>query len=207
MVDNVQTKRSIDTLSPAARAIAKAVRVISIPPLLIGTLLIALYFQPIGVFSSPRSLIVSLVFLAVIPSLAYLVWALVPTWRKEGRKSQRKLAFVFSLAGYFGGVLYAILADVSRGLAVIFFTYFVSVVVLTLINKFTKLHASGHGCGVTGPLLLPAYFIHPLWSLPCFLMLGVVYLSSLLLKRHTLKELLAGSLVSSLSFLICVLAL
>ncbi|MBR6769357.1 MAG: hypothetical protein IKM34_07720 [Clostridia bacterium] len=185
------------------KVLAKAIRVITVPPLLIGALLVALYFYPSGVFTSLSSLILSITFLSVIPALSYLVWALIPSLRRKGRASQRKLAFVFSIIGYLGGVVYALVADISRGLTIILFTYFVSVVILTLINKLTIFRASGHGCGVTGPLLLPAYFVNPLWILPSLFGLLMVYLSSLALKRHTLKELVAGSSAALLSFLFC----
>ena len=201
-----ERQNEIKTPSKTASVICKIVRVLTIPPLLIGLLLVALYCVPSGVFHSFSSLLLSLLFLSVIPTLSYLVWAIVPKWRKEGRKSQRKLAFVFSIGGYFGGVIYALVAELTWGLRVILFTYFVSVVILTLINKLTVFHASGHGCGVTGPLLLPAFFLHPLWILPSLVMLGVVYLSSLVLKRHTLKELVAGSAAAVVAFVFCLIA-
>jgi len=185
------------------KVLAKAVRVITVPPLLIGALLVALYVYPSGVFTSFSSLLFSLLFLSVIPSLSYLVWAVIPALRRKGRESQRKLAFVFSILGYLGGAVYALTADISRGLTIILFTYFVSVVLLTLINKLTIFHASGHGCGVTGPLLLPAYFVNPLWIGPSLIGLLAVYVSSIVLKRHTLKELVAGSSAALLSFLFC----
>lgn len=185
------------------KILAKAIRVITVPPLLIGVLLVALYLYPSGVFHSLTSLILSVTFLAVIPAISYLVWAIIPSLRKGGRASQRKLAFVFSILGYLGGVVYALTAEISRGLTIILFTYFVSVVILTLINKLTIFRASGHGCGVTGPLLLPAYFVNPFWIIPSLFGLLLVYLSSLALKRHTLKELVAGSSAALLSFLFC----
>ena len=185
------------------KVLAKAVRVITVPPLLIGVLLVALYLYPSGVFTSFSSLIHAICFLAVIPALSYLVWALIPALRRKGRDSQRKLAFVFSILGYLGGAVYALTADISRGLTVILLTYFVSVILLTLINKLTVFRASGHGCGVTGPLILPAYFVSPFWIVPSLVGLLAVYVSSIVLKRHTLKELVAGSSAALLSFLFC----
>ena len=185
------------------KILAKAIRVITVPPLLIGVLLVALYLYPSGVFHSLTSLILSVTFLAVIPAISYLVWAIIPSLRKGGRASQRKLAFVFSILGYLGGVVYALTAEISRGLTIILCTYCVSVVILTLINKLTIFRASGHGCGVTGPLLLPAYFVNPFWIIPSLFGLLLVYLSSLALKRHNLKELVAGSSAALLSFLFC----
>lgn len=186
-----------------AKILAKAIRVITVPPLLISALLVALYFYPSGVFASLSSLLHAVAFLGVIPSLSYLVWALIPSLREKGRASQRKLAFIFSIFGYLGGAVYAFVADISRGLSIILLTYFVSVILLTLINKLTIFRASGHGCGVTGPLILPAYFVSPIWIIPSLVGLLAVYLSSIALKRHTLKELVAGSSAALLSFLFC----
>ena len=185
------------------KVLAKVIRVITVPRVLIGALLVVLYFYPSGVFTSLSSLLHAVGFLAVIPALSYLVWALIPALRKGGRASQRKLAFVFSILGYLGGAVYALTADVSRGLTIILLTYFVSVILLTLINKLTVFRASGHGCGVTGPLILPAYFVSPLWIGPSLIGLLAVYLSSIALKRHTLKELVAGSSAALLSFMVC----
>ena len=185
------------------KVLAKVIRVITVPPLLISALLVTLYFYPSGVFTSFSSLLHAVAFLGVIPALSYLVWALIPSLRKKGRDSQRKLAFVFSILGYLGGAVYALTADISRGLTVILLTYFVSVILLTLINKLTVFRASGHGCGVTGPLILPAYFVSPIWILPSLCGLLAVYLSSIALKRHTLKELVAGSSAALLSFFFC----
>lgn len=185
------------------KILAKAIRVITVPPLLIGALLVILYFYPSGVFRSLSSLLHAVTFLAVIPALSYLVWAAIPSLRQRGRASQRKLAFVFSILGYLGGAVYALTADISRGLTIILLTYFVSVVLLTLINKLTVFRASGHGCGVTGPLILPAYFVSPLWIGPSLFGLLAVYVSSIVLKRHTLKELVAGSSAALLAFFFC----
>lgn len=185
------------------KILAKVIRVITVPPLLIGALLVTLYFYPSGVFHSLSSLFHALSFLAIVPALSYFVWAIIPSLRKGGRGSQRKLAFVFSILGYLGGAVYALVAEISRGLTVILLTYFVSVILLTLINKLTVFSASGHGCGVTGPLLLPAYFVSPFWIFPSLIGLVAVYLSSIALKRHTLKELVAGSSAALLSFLFC----
>ncbi len=187
------------------KVLAKVIRVITVPPLLIGARLVALYLYPSGVFTSFSSLIYAITFLSVIPALSYLVWALIPALRQKGRASQRKLAFVFSILGYLGGAVYAFTADISRGLVVILLTYFVSVILLTLINKLTIFRASGHGCGVTGPLILPAYFVSPFWIFPSLLGLLAVYLSSIALKRHTLKELVAGSSAALLSFFFCLI--
>ncbi len=197
----------VQSPSKGAKAFAGIVRCVSVPPILISALLVWFYFACDGMFASYLSLALSIVFLGGVPLLAYAVWAVVPRWRRLGRRSQRKLAFVFSLVGYTGGLIYALVAEVSRSLLVIFLTYFLSAVLLTLCNKVLKFRASGHGCGVTGPLLLPAVFVSPLWILPSMLILSLVYLSSLLLKRHSMKELLTGSGVAVLSFVVALLLL
>ena len=75
------------------------IRVISVPPLMVAYLLALLYFFRDGVFANTGEFIASLVFLAIIPALAYPAAAVVPSLRKGGRPMQRKTAFVFSVAG------------------------------------------------------------------------------------------------------------
>lgn len=192
-------------LPGALLVIAKIIRVLSVPPILIGALLAILWFGAEGVFPNLLSLILSFVFLALLPMLAYPVSFLIPALRRGGRESQREAAFVFSLAGYLGAVIYGLLAKVGRGLLLLYFTYFLSLLFLLFFNKVVGFRASGHACGITGPLVFPVYFVGWQWLIPCLLVLSLVCFSSLVLKRHTGKELAAGSGSALAAFFICLL--
>ena len=84
--------------------IAMFIRVISIPPFMVTYLLAGLYLFREGVFANSGEFIAALLFLAVIPALAYPFAEVVPPLKKGGRPAQRKTAFVFSVIGYIGGL-------------------------------------------------------------------------------------------------------
>ena len=201
----VEERRIANKGAGLRKGLAKIVRVLTVPPVMIGGLFLWFYFAT-PMFRSVSELLFAMLFLAVIPSLAYPLSLLLPKIRQKGREGQRKLAFVLSLVGYTGAMIYGAAVGVKLELALVFLTYFLSVVILSVCNKL-KFRASGHGCGVTGPLLLPAYYIHPLFLLAGGLVLALVYDSSLVLKRHTLRELLCGSGVAVLSFFLSLLLL
>ena len=75
-------------------------------------------------------------------------------------------------------LIWAVSNPVSPQMLLLCLTYFFSVVLLTLCNKALHVHASGHACSVTGPLLLLIYLVD--WTLifPCIAS-GLFYLLSL----------------------------
>lgn len=85
-------------------------------------------------------------------------------------------------------LIWAVSNPVSPQMLLLCLTYFFSVVLLTLRNKALHVHASGHACSVTGPLLLLIYLVD--WTLifPCIASGLFIAWSSLYLKRHTAKE-------------------
>ena len=186
------------------KTIAKTVRVVTIPPLLVSFLFVILYFGRPDFFRGIFDLIAGITFLAIIPTLAYPLQPIIPGFKDKGRKGQRTLAFITSGIGYIGGILYAVISGVSNELLLIFASYFVSVIVLTVFNILLKRKASGHSCGVVGPLIFTVYFLGWGWLIPCVLLAGAVAWSSVALKRHTPNDLLLGGLSAAFAFMICV---
>lgn len=184
--------------------IAKTVRVVTIPPLLVTSLLIILYFGRPDFFRGLYDLFAGISFLAIIPTLAYPLQPIIPGFKGKGRKGQRTLAFITSGIGYVGGILYAVISKVSSELLLIFASYFVSVIVLTVFNMILKHKASGHSCGVVGPLIFTVYFLGWGWLIPCVALAGAVAWSSVALKRHTPNDLFLGGLSAMLAFVLCV---
>lgn len=182
---------------------AKCIRTVTVPPVMVLILLLILYRLNTGVFNTPGELILSILFLSVIPLLAYPLSYVLPKYKDKGREGQRNLAFILNLIGYFGAVVYGITAQVSRQLVFVFWVYLLSVFILILFNKVIGLRASGHACSIVGPLLFAMYFIGAYSVLPCLLILGAILWSSLTLKRHTAKELLLGGLTTCLAFGLC----
>lgn len=186
---------------------AKMIRVIMVPPIPALLLLIILSFSEHTVFANRWELLASIFFLALIPLAAYPIAAVLPAYRAKGREGQRNLAFILSVAGYATAVVYGLAAQVSRGLLLIYLTYFFSVAVLIVFNKFFMLRASGHACSIAGPLISMVYFMGWKCILPCAMLFALTIWASLALKRHTLKELIAGSGSAVMAFAISLLFL
>lgn len=64
--------------------IAKALRVITVPPLLITLLLIILYYLRHDLFDKNWYLLWLIALLGIIPVLAYPLQSILPKWKKEG---------------------------------------------------------------------------------------------------------------------------
>ena len=76
----------------------------------------------------------------------------------------------------------------------IYLEYLISGVVIFFINKCFGFRASGHACGVAGPVALMVYFgIKAL--LPGVLVLALTFWASLKMKRHTAEQLLGGTAI------------
>jgi len=185
-----------------AGKVAKAVRVMTIPPVLVMALLTVLLTNFNEFYRGVGDYLAALTFLMIIPTLAYPVQMLHPVWRLEGRDRQRRLAFVFSVAGYSSGLLLAILNHTMPKLLIIYVGYLTSVLFLTIFNKGFKIHASGHAAGITGPLLYFAVF-SKIWLVPVAALLYVAIIwSSIKMKRHTASEFLLGTLCSTAAFVV-----
>lgn len=184
------------------RVIAKTIRVLTIPPLLVATLLTLIYFTHEGTFRGIFDLLTAILCLAVIPTLAYPLQPFVPKFKDKGRDGQRALAFVTSAAGYIIGFAYAYITGATDEFKFIVTAYLASVVMLLIFNKLVHLKASGHACGVLGPLLFAVYFMGWVWAIPCTIAAIAVIWSSLKLNRHTLKELCLGGTCAMVAFVV-----
>ena len=188
----------------ASKILAKLVRVVTVPPVMVATLIILLSIFRRDVVSTPLEGFLAIVFLAIVPTLAYPLSAVIPSVRVKGRKGQRDLAIYLSVAGYIGGVIYGFVAGVGRSMLVIFCTYLFSAVILLVCNLF-HVKASGHACSVSGPIVLIAYFFG-LWYLPvCAALYASIFWASVYMGRHTVREFILGSLSSPLAMAIVVL--
>ena len=181
--------------------IAKVIRMITVPPVMVAALLTLLFFFD-DVFPTPLDFVLALIFLAVLPVLAYPVQMLVPKWREGGRKVQRLLAFIFSFIGYSAAVIVSIVRDAVPNLLYISAVYLVSVILLTLFNCFSPWRASGHACSIAGPILLICLF-SGYYAIPAgLLVFAASFWASVYMKRHTVREFLLGALCAGLAGLI-----
>ena len=180
--------------------IAKAIRVLSVPPVMVSVLILILAFSKDGIFRSTLEIVITIVLLGFVPILAYGLQKILPGFKEQGREGQRKLAFITNLVGYSAAFLWALIADVENALLLICSTYFFSVVFLTICNKGLHYRASGHACSITGPLVLLIYFFGWKVIIPCLVIAALIIWSSIYLKRHTVKEIVGGIVVCLLSF-------
>ena len=157
-------------------------------------MLIILYVWAPATFGNPAFFISSVVFLTVLPLLAYPLQPLFPHFRDRGREGQRTLAMVFAVAGYLLGSGEAFLANAPVRLKVIFLSYLLSGFLVVLFNKLLHVRASGHACGMAGPFAILASFGQWAGCLGAPL-LAVVWWSSLKTARHTPGQLIAGTVL------------
>ena len=180
--------------------IAKAIRVLSAPPIMVSVLILILAFCKESIFRNTLEIVIMIVLLGFVPVLAYGLQRILPGFKEQGREGQRKLAFITNLVGYSGAFLWALIADVENALLLICSTYFFSVVLLTICNKGLHYRASGYASSFTGPLVLLIYFFGWKVIIPCLVIAALIIWSSIYLKRHTAKEIVGGIVVCLLSF-------
>ncbi len=180
--------------------IAHAVRIVSVPPVMVAALLVLLFTLRDDVFATTAEMAVSMLCLAILPVLAYPLSVLIPSIKKKGRDGQRSLAMYLSAVGYLAVFIYGFVAGVGNELKLVYTGYFMSVVIILLSNKVLGIHASGHACSVSGPLVYTSYFLG-LWGLVvCVLLWGLIFWASIAMKRHTVKEYFLGTLTCLVSF-------
>ena len=64
---------------------------------MITTLIILLSVYRHDIFNHWSDMFLCILFLGIIPVLAYPIQALIPSFKEKGRSEQRKLAFIFSM--------------------------------------------------------------------------------------------------------------
>ena len=180
--------------------LAHAVRVVSVPPVMVGILLTLLLILREDVFAAPLEFVASLAGLTILPILAYPVSVLIPAIRRKGREGQRSLAMYFSTVGYVGVFIYGLVAQVGTGLMHIYAGYLFSVIIILVGNKVFKVRISGHACSVSGPLVYSGYFLGVWGILVGAVCWGVILWASLVMKRHTFREFVFGTLTCLFSF-------
>lgn len=184
--------------------IEKIIRVITVAPVMAAVALSILFILRPGMFNGTADFVMALVFLTVLPLLAYPVQPLIPYFKDKGREGQRLLAIIMAVAGYIGGIIYALARPVSKELLIVYLVYLFSGILIFILNKVIKIKASGHACGVAGPVSYLVYFLG-WYALSGIAVLALVYWASVRMKRHTLKQLIAGSVIPVAALVISIL--
>ena len=110
------------------------------------------------------------------------------------------MAFIFNFVSYLAVMVIGYCVGCNKMLQWIFNAYFLSVLVLKIVNKGFKIKASGHACSCTLPYLILTYYFSGYVTVICLLLYLVEFWASIELKRHTVKEFLGGTIVAWVIF-------
>lgn len=187
------------------KKLAYALRVITVAPFMALVMLLILYLRTPQFFGSLAGFLLLVLFLVVLPLLAYPLQPLIKAFKYKGREGQRTLALIFAVAGYLLGCLFAALLGAPRDVWFIYLSYMLSGSFVALFNKVFHFRASGHACGVSGPFMLLVYFGQPIGYIG-IAVLALVWAVSLYMKRHTTAQYVVGALIPFAALAILVLA-
>lgn len=185
------------------KKLAKFIRVITVAPIMAFILINLLFFfskESIGLINY----FIAIFSLVVFPLLAYPVQDYFTIIPGEKRKAQRTLAIIFSIIAYIVGLFLAIILKASSIEKIMFLTYLLSGVLIAVFSFGLKINGSGHMCGLAGPIALIVYVFGPTYIVLVFLLLFVLW-ASLYLKRHSLIELIIGSIIPIIALIISVI--
>lgn len=176
------------------RKLAKAVRVLTLPPFAALGLVLALRSGVPGFFAGWAEAAVCIFCLTLLPFSAYPLQPAFPAFRHRGRAGQRALAIWMSNAGYVLGAGAVFLMGAGAGVKLMMLTYLFSGALMLLFNRALDIRASGHACGVAGPVAMLLLCLGGQAWLG-MAVLAAVYWASLSMDRHKLTELLWGSAI------------
>lgn len=181
-----------------------AARILTVAPIIAIITFSILHFVSPEITGSTLNYILAIVFIAILPLMAYPIQPIVPYFKDRGRDGQRWLAICMSIFGYIGGIIFAFALNMPDKMQALFLTYFISGVLIFVFNKVFKIKASGHACGVAGPIAFLVYIYGPvaLLGLP---LLALVFWSSLGMGRHKTGELVVGSVIPIAAMLVSIL--
>jgi hypothetical protein len=174
--------------------IAKIISVIMVAPLVSVLVLSWMWLDNPSFFG--RNLnwyFISLGLLTLVPISAYLLKYVIPSIRMQGRDGERKLAFIMAVAGYIAGVLVCQIFHGPHVVYILFVTYFISGFTLLLLNRFARIKASGHACGLAGPITFLICLLGGA-SWITVLLIPLVFWARVKMERHKINELIIGSL-------------
>ena len=176
----------------------KGLRICTLPPIMALLMLSVLYCFCQGVFGGVKYYLLAVLFLVIIPVLAYVFKPVRTDLPKGGRERQRSVAMWLSLGSYLMGSVLAAILKTSFELKKIYLVYVISGLLMLFFNKVLGIRASGHACGVMGAgvCLFDSVGFPALFG--CLLLVAV-YMASLKLRRHSWGELIVGSMIPILS--------
>ncbi|OWZ82653.1 hypothetical protein [Natranaerobius trueperi] len=175
--------------------LAKLISILTVVPMIALLVITLIYLNYSTFFNNSLSwFLMSNLFLVIIPLSAYILKKYIPKYNIQGRKGERKLAFTMAALGQITGAVTVVSFDGPQGVKLLFLTYVLAGLILTTCNTLINYKASGHACGVAGPLTFLSYFLGRTY-LSLFILLPIVFWARLYLKRHTIGELCLGAMI------------
>lgn len=178
--------------------IAKAIRILSCPPVVITIMLLLLFLRLGGEFSRLPMLCATIALMAVVPALAY-PFSLFFRNDGERRARQRKLAMALSVAGYAGSLALDIAKGASMALVFVSLAYLLSTALLILSELAPRIHASGHVCSASGAIVLSCLFLGAAAIIPAIIAYALVIWASISNGDHKPAECALGTVVCLVS--------
>lgn len=112
---------SLNTQEKKWMKLAKAIRVMTVAPVIALIAFLLLWFLKREVFMDVKGLLLAILFIVVFPILAYPLQPLLPHFKKKGRKGQRQLAIIMSVLGYALGIILSFALSFSDGTKMILY--------------------------------------------------------------------------------------
>ena len=129
--------------SKITEQIAEIIRIVTVPPVITAVLLTVILLFSTNFDFKLIDFLVLLVCLSIIPVCVYPLCRTVPSLKKKGRNGERRLAFVFNIIGYAACFVFGAFSS-NNSITLLATTYFISVIILTVLNKLLHIRASGH---------------------------------------------------------------
>lgn len=179
-----------------------AIRKITVAPIMAAAMLaVMMLFKP-EIFQSVFTFILCLLFLGILPILAYPMQKHIPAYRDKGREGQRTLAMIFAVSGYVLGIIAGLLLHAPKETMLVYLEYVLSGLLIFVFNKCFHVRISGHSCGIAAPIaLLSGFDLYACAAIGAVILI-TVYIASLKTRRHTLPQLIGGSVVPVISYFV-----
>lgn len=183
--------------------LAKIIRIITISPVIAFLLCTTLLVFRNDTFIGWYDYLITIFCLCILPVLAYPIERKFHIIKGDTRKGERSLAVIFSVIGYIIALTLAFILKTPRLEKVLLLTYFISGVMIAIYSFIFKDNASGHMCGLTGPIAMLVY-LYGWW----FLFLGIIMIaviwSTLKLKRHNIHQIIVGSIIPIIALIVSI---
>ena len=113
-------------------------------------------------------------------------------WIDTDERVQRFLPFIVGIVSYFAGFLVLIAIDAPTIIQALMFCYATNTLLVLIITVWWKV--SVHTTAAGGPLVALTYSFGT-WVFPFYLIVPLVGLSRLIMKKHTLLQVIMGMLI------------